>query len=304
MRNITHTAKTPLDGLTEIGKGMHSMTTIKDGTKVSNPIYTSYHSELDTLKDLYQSYNEHTVPCTLESLTTAYPVGNEHHDALYNLYDPERKVLQNLRKELRETGSRTTYCPYCHSNVASELDHYIPRSVMPEYSVHYYNLIPLCHNCNNDKHEKWLEKGQRLFFNAYFDAQPDMSDVLDCSISINKDTGSPQASLTLKAPTATDTESVRLAKSTIEKLNLITQYWQMKADQVMEKIVSQLIYQYVVLSQKPTLFEHYTNQMNVLLLDIRNAPSVEVIQNLVRTKATNSPILKQWALTPGNYTKI
>lgn len=43
-------------------------------------------------------------------------------------------------------------CPLCGQRLVSTLDHYLPKSSFPLYSITPYNLIPCCSDCNKDKH--------------------------------------------------------------------------------------------------------------------------------------------------------
>lgn len=42
-------------------------------------------------------------------------------------------------------------CPYCADiGTARTLDHYLPKSRFPQFSVHPHNLVPACRDCNTD----------------------------------------------------------------------------------------------------------------------------------------------------------
>jgi len=287
MRNIKKTKTDPQEGLKQAGKGMHK----------TNSSYSAYHSELDKLKSLFDEYTNHTDPCTLEALKTSYPDNDSNHNELYNLYDSKRGFLQHLRKELFEQDSNLIYCPLCNHNVVLDLDHYIPRAKMPEYSIHLYNLIPICHQCNLDKGDSWLgSDGKRLFFNAYFDNAPDMADVLDCQITIDENSKNPKVCLTLKPISEDDSESVRLAKSTTEKLELIKKYWQPKAEQTLNGICKQFVNQYRVIKKKPSFEDHYEQQIMVLKMSIEDSSSVEAIPNIVRKTVMTSQLFTLWMI--------
>lgn len=45
-------------------------------------------------------------------------------------------------------------CPYCGFGEISEIDHFLPKSIYPEFSVFYFNLVPSCHICNSKKGNK------------------------------------------------------------------------------------------------------------------------------------------------------
>jgi len=296
MRNLNKTQTDPQDGLTAAGKCMHKYLKDENGMEYDNPCYVAYHAELANLQTKYNDYTAHTTPCTLEQLSTSYPNGHMYHDGLYDLYDSQRIFLKDLRKELFEQGGRLSFCPYCHSTPVQDLDHYVPRSLMPEYSVHIYNLIPLCHQCNTDKANDWLDKaGKRIYFNAFFDAAPDMADVIECKIEMDAQSSTLQVSLEIRPQVENEAENVRLAKSTAVVLNLIGRYWQAAAGRTLQSVCKQIINQYKARQGKPDFEEHYDTQMRALQFDIDDSNPVEIIQNEVKKAILRSGVFKQWA---------
>lgn len=45
-------------------------------------------------------------------------------------------------------------CPYCGVGETAELDHVLPRSVWPEFTIHISNLVPACRRCNGSKSDR------------------------------------------------------------------------------------------------------------------------------------------------------
>lgn len=64
-------------------------------------------------------------------------------------------------------------CPYCGTTLPNTIDHYLPKEVFPEYSVHMLNLIPCCSTCNSKKKERWVSQSHRLFLYLYSDYIPE-----------------------------------------------------------------------------------------------------------------------------------
>ncbi|MFD7523861.1 HNH endonuclease [Paenibacillus chitinolyticus] len=64
-------------------------------------------------------------------------------------------------------------CPYCGMDKPRTIDHYLPKSVYPEFAIFPPNLIPCCGHCNGKKGVKWLLQGKRRFLNFYYDDIPD-----------------------------------------------------------------------------------------------------------------------------------
>lgn len=70
-----------------------------------------------------------------------------------------------LTQHFEDTHDST--CPYCNFGEQWEFDHYLPKSVFPEFSLYPANLIPICKPCNGKKHVSYQLDGERLFIYAY-----------------------------------------------------------------------------------------------------------------------------------------
>jgi len=69
--------------------------------------------------------------------------------ALYNLYDTRRS--SGVMKRLRRPKGGYASCPMCGSSGGGSLDHALPRSIFPEFSIVRENLVPACSICNTDE---------------------------------------------------------------------------------------------------------------------------------------------------------
>ena len=97
---------------------------------------------------------------------------------LINLYKTKRgKILESIPEE--------NLCLFCGIESPKELDHYLPKKKYPTFSVEHNNLIRICNECNKKKAESFKDgDGCRLFFNSYYDSQPQNS-YLICSIDFS-----------------------------------------------------------------------------------------------------------------------
>jgi hypothetical protein len=64
-------------------------------------------------------------------------------------------------------------CPLCDQGRATTLDHYLPQSLFPEFSILPLNLVPACGDCNRNKSATYAQAGVGLFLHAYLDQIPD-----------------------------------------------------------------------------------------------------------------------------------
>ena len=193
-------------------------------------------NHLAQLKSCYEDYDNHGVHNTLHEVTPLW--GDAETDTRQvreekkykrnlaeELYGSNRPVINKHWEELQSAnGGQTLMCPICGIRECNEMDHYIPRSLMPEYSVHLTNLIPLCHRCNHKKGDKWLNgDGQRMIFNAYFDAMPEANPVR-WYISISDIDGFPQMNTDYNPNVQMGAPAYSIVDCTIAELELMDVY--------------------------------------------------------------------------------
>ena len=60
-------------------------------------------------------------------------------------------------------------CPFCSQRIASQLDHYLPKTKYPRLSVVPYNLVPCCSDCNKSKLTNFPTNSDEEFLHPYYD---------------------------------------------------------------------------------------------------------------------------------------
>lgn len=88
-------------------------------------------------------------------------------DAQRALYDTRRNS-----KPLRAIRRRADHpcCPMCGSGGRGHLDHFLPRTAYPEFSVFGLNLVPTCASCNSgSKGDTYQGNAPERFLHPYFD---------------------------------------------------------------------------------------------------------------------------------------
>ncbi|ANY75965.1 hypothetical protein BBD41_27200 [Paenibacillus ihbetae] len=113
-------------------------------------------------------------------------------------------------------------CPYCGMDKPRTIDHYLPKSIFPEFSIYPPNLIPCCGYCNSKKSKKWLKNGQRLFLNFYYD-QIVTTKFLYASLIFNQNTTEPRVEFELRNSANISQNQFRLISSHYEELNLLNE---------------------------------------------------------------------------------
>lgn len=91
--------------------------------------------------------------------------------SLIGLYKPENnKMLYTILETMRDKH-QLRFCPCCgEPGKPGTLDHYLPKSIYPEFSIVIENLTPMCTDCQEFKGNKVLDKhGNKVFLHPYFD---------------------------------------------------------------------------------------------------------------------------------------
>ncbi len=60
-------------------------------------------------------------------------------------------------------------CPYCSLGQATTLDHYLPKSRFPQFSVAVCNLVPCCKDCQSRKGKEYAATKFSQTLHPYFD---------------------------------------------------------------------------------------------------------------------------------------
>lgn len=90
----------------------------------------------------------------------------------------------SMRDEISGTV-RYGCCPYCNLSHVDSLDHVLPRSFYPEYSVLAENLVPSCSRCNEKKSDECYQSTGKNLMHPYFVDIPD-SPILWAEIDVNR----------------------------------------------------------------------------------------------------------------------
>lgn len=165
------------------------------------------------------------------------------------LYGSSRNIIiehWNKLKELNGDADGELICPMCGIEVADEMDHFAPKSVFPEYATHLTNLIPLCHRCNSDKSDLWLDsKNRQIFFNAYFD-KIKFEELFEVVVKYSKTSKAFKAEVIFSGKFEPDkkTEHFRV-KASVEKLKL-WKYFNREVGRDLRKVINELISEYSV----------------------------------------------------------
>lgn len=73
-----------------------------------------------------------------------------------------KRLLETMRISLPE--AHRELCPYCNLDSTYQLDHFLPKTKYPEFSLYGANLLPICGRCNQIKLNSIVDpSGDRIF---------------------------------------------------------------------------------------------------------------------------------------------
>lgn len=133
--------------------------------------------ELNRLADEYKDLGENELLYTISAL----PSGEEDNPIVVSLTAEELKELYSYYMVKKSVG-RKVYdkimaaaqeeCPFCGGlGNPRNLDHYLPKSSFPQFSITPHNLIPSCRDCNMDgKSTRYAKSMEKQIIHPYLDS--------------------------------------------------------------------------------------------------------------------------------------
>ena len=245
------------------------------------------------LENRYDEYCDKASTNTLHQLSEKWSYDDKQKGSdgyvLYHQYDNSKASMSDLRAKIIEAnnGEIVLKCPICELRDATELDHYVPRQLFPEFSIHSYNLIPTCHECNNNKSTAWCDNGKRVFFNAYYDMP---TDELLFDISVLKENGILRLVIALKNLT-TPKESTRIAISTIKSLDLIPYINQKLNEKFRQKLKETILRRKY---WKGTDEEFLKVEKEILEETVREISNINNWERIVLSTIKDEQIVEDW----------
>lgn len=79
--------------------------------------------------------------------------------------------------------SKNKDCCFCSYQDPVELDHFLPKTKFPEFSVAPINLVPVCQRCNKAKSDHFPESIENSFIHPYYETCTEDSLWLGASVS-------------------------------------------------------------------------------------------------------------------------
>lgn len=115
--------------------------------------------------DILIAYKEYIKTCGCPNLINYTKLGEALETALKYYYEHPPKSHKEI--DLMRSKSVNSLCPMCGSMHRGSLDHILPKTIYPEFSLFTRNLVPAC-KCNQSKGTTSSSNGTRIL-HPYYD---------------------------------------------------------------------------------------------------------------------------------------
>ena len=104
-----------------------------------------------------------------QNLTILGPIGKKDMKIVYDYRMVRTGMPGNKYYNQLKSGASFNKCPLCSVRRVDTLDHYLPKSKYPIYSVTPINLIPACMPCNKGKSIVFPTTSEEQTLHPYYD---------------------------------------------------------------------------------------------------------------------------------------
>lgn len=136
--------------------------------------YTNIEADLIAQYELYidsKGCPSQLSPLHLEKYVASADEAKKRKESLKGLYSPDKEKLPYEQLDKMRNKNGLAACPVCgEPGRPRTLDHCLPKTVFPEFSVNVLNLVPACDWCQGEKSVDYKTlDGSRSFIHPYFD---------------------------------------------------------------------------------------------------------------------------------------
>ena len=163
---------------------------------------------------------------------------------LIDLYQYKSSIIKKIKNKILDSQVITisATCQYCTLNSINSLDHFIPKSDFPEFSVNPLNLFPCCPECNFKKNNLCFNGEESLFLNLYLDELPE-KEYLRADFDFSDEI--PLVTFSLHNPDNIEVNLYRTICSHYERLNLLERMRE-KSNEIVTEIICSLKTNYLL----------------------------------------------------------
>lgn len=165
---------------------------------------------------------EYATACGNPEIVKPWPGVAAHAEKFENLYlkpgpdSVQKPILEKLRERVLQV------CPACgEDGTPNTLDHYLPKTLYPEFSITALNLFPMCDICQGEKLTQTVNlANQRLFMHPYYD---EFADAQVVHLQIGRPLRAPTSMQLIPHPDLNQAQTELVGRH-ITSLNMVIRY--------------------------------------------------------------------------------
>lgn len=166
---------------------------------------TSHYTVLSSINSqIKTAYRNYILNKGLPSLPPI-AVSNEQKSAFLSAYENRPKAANLEWIDLIYYNGLES-CPFCGGDGARTIEHYLPKTSYPEFSVYSVNLMPSCGSCNTKRNDINEYGAAVHLLHPFFDIA--ILDKIDLFINIQIQHGIPEFSFLRYDPTDLDDDEI------------------------------------------------------------------------------------------------
>lgn len=97
------------------------------------------------------------------------PITGNHLQRLYTYQMVRKRGLERDNYDAIIASAKKYCCCFCSHEVPTEIDHFLPKSKFPEFSILPTNLVPCCNRCNKLKANDSPISAEESYIHPYFE---------------------------------------------------------------------------------------------------------------------------------------
>lgn len=261
---------------------------IKRNSK-SDPNFTTRLNSYDsTVSPRYDEYDNGFSAANLTSLHSVAlsPKICSDLEKMYTFSNPKIQELKDYILTDDEGRTHNT-CLNCNMNEANTMDHFLPKTDYPYFSVHPKNLIPSCSNCNSKKSTNWRSGTTSLFLNFYIDDIPNVQ-FLFCNVI--KTPSSFKVIFFIQNVYGIDPTEYNVIESHFKRLNICS-----RLNKFCNTAISEFANEY--LPYRSGRIDEFIIQVTNSLVHLNSAFGVNNWKNVLKSTLISSPVFKNYLIT-------
>lgn len=136
-------------------------------------------SKLSVIEVAAHEYESNASNSSLHKLkpmppATLNPVTLDNLKDLYSTQMVNKSGRARIHYDKILADAKKNHCCFCSDGDPTEIDHFLPKSIFPEFSILPINLVPACHRCNKLKINHTPTSCADTYIHPYYEEYKDI----------------------------------------------------------------------------------------------------------------------------------